>query len=647
MPLIEKLRHRPEIDGLRALAVMVVVLFHADFGFSGGFVGVDVFFVISGFLITSLIWNDLESGQFSLASFFERRARRIMPALIVVTFATILAGWFLMLPPDYKSLGRALQWQTTFTANLYYMSDMGYFARTSLEKPLLHVWSLAVEEQFYFVIPLLLWGLYRIPRFRSRSAVMGVLGLGLLLSLALSTRFVSIRPNSSFFLLQSRAWELLVGSLLAFLPTAPRILGHRAGREVFSVLGLGLILFSVFKYDSDTRFPGPAALLPCLGAGLLIWANGNGLSGIGRVLSWRPLVFIGGISYSLYLWHWPLLALARNVALFPLGATTRVALVAAGLVCAIASWKWVETPFRKRKLGASRASMFAYTLAGIVLVGGAGVAMKRFGGFPNRFSPQSQQYARGLDDLTYRIDLTTADVRAGKLIPIGAKNEEKQPSLLVWGDSHAMAAMSAIDAYLKEKNLSGVAATHSAMAPVLDWWRPPHFKRDAVPLEYNQTVFEQLKRQKIPNVLLAAYWYPCVRVDGGKGSEGNFSEALLRTVRQIKALGAQPYVMLDVPRHEFDPPKALAQPMYSAQYLASICQVDTGIDDLQVQDKDLLAKLEAAGAKVLNPKPYFVAPGGKNYLIAANGYSLYADGRHLTTHGARLLMPLFCKEFKF
>lgn len=186
MPLIRNFRYRPEIDGLRAVAVLAVVLFHAGFGCSGGYVGVDVFFVISGFLITSLIWKDLEDGRFTFANFWERRARRIIPALVVVTVATLIAGWFLLLPPDFESLGKASAAQAVFAANLYYWRDSDYFASDADSKPLLHTWSLAVEEQFYLFVPFLLWGLFRSIALRNRMAVISILLTGFILSFIIS-----------------------------------------------------------------------------------------------------------------------------------------------------------------------------------------------------------------------------------------------------------------------------------------------------------------------------------------------------------------------------------------------------------------------------------------------------------------------------
>ncbi len=353
--MIEKLPYRPEIDGLRAVAVLAVVLFHGGFSCPGGYVGVDVFFVISGFLITSLIWKDLENSSFTFSNFWERRARRIIPALVVVTLATLLIGWFVLLPADFKSLGQASASQSVFGANIFYWLDFDYFSSHADEKPLLHTWSLAVEEQFYLIFPFLLWGLFRVARLRSRTVVLLVLIVGFAISFALSIYGVVYHPRAAFYLLPTRAWELLLGALLPFLPPDPSLLNRRMLREFFSLAGFGLILIPVFLYTPQTPFPGFAALVPCLGTALLIWANGQIVDGL---LKTRPLVFIGSISYSLYLWHLPFLAFSHYLALGPIPSGQRAAILCFAFLVATLSWKYVETPFRKRTLVARGKTLF-------------------------------------------------------------------------------------------------------------------------------------------------------------------------------------------------------------------------------------------------------------------------------------------------
>lgn len=309
-PVIQNFRYRPEIDGLRAIAVVVVVLYHAGLGTTGGFVGVDVFFVISGFLITSLILKDLEAGTFTLAGFWERRIRRIMPALSCLILATLMAGWIVLLPSDYVALGRSAFFQGLFAANIYFWRNTGYFDGVAEEEPLLHTWSLAVEEQFYLIFPLLMVGLFALPRFRRRGALLSFFGLCIVLSLGVSVWGVVNRPVATFYLLPTRAWELLLGASVAVLPGPAVIAGPGfAGRlrlangfrEVLSVAALMGILVPCWLYTSATPFPGLAAAPPCMAAGLFIWVTGrrhpeSRLPLAARFLSARPVVFVGLIS---------------------------------------------------------------------------------------------------------------------------------------------------------------------------------------------------------------------------------------------------------------------------------------------------------------------------------------------------------------
>ena len=345
MPIIRDFRYRPEIDGLRAIAVMAVVLFHAGLGVSGGFIGVDVFFVISGFLITSLIIKDLEAGKFTLANFWERRARRIIPAAVVLVFVVLAAGWFLLLPSDYAALGKSAAWHAAFAANIYFWRNTNYFASAAEEQPLLHTWSLAVEEQFYLIVPLLLLALFRFPYFRSRGLLLALFLIGFAFSLALSIVVVPRMPAVAFYLLPTRAWELLAGSIIAILPAASL---SRIWREILCGIALITIVVPCFIYTKETPFPGLAALPPCLGTALFIWASGpastsiqNSTFNIQNLLAARPVVFIGLISYSLYLWHWPLFAFSTYWALDPLSLPYRLCLVAASFVLAILSWRFV------------------------------------------------------------------------------------------------------------------------------------------------------------------------------------------------------------------------------------------------------------------------------------------------------------------
>jgi peptidoglycan/LPS O-acetylase OafA/YrhL len=292
-------RYRPEIDGLRAVAVIPVILYHAGFElFSGGFIGVDVFFVLSGYLITSILLGEHESGKFSLVGFYERRARRILPALFFVMAASIPFAWAYLWPEDLKDFSQSIVAVSTFASNFLFWTESDYFDATAELKPLLHTWSLAVEEQFYVLFPLFLavtWGFGKRQMF---FLVVAVAALSLVAAEWASVRF----PSASFYLLPTRAWELLLGALVAFYMFRKTDI---RGNQSLSILGLAVLAFSILAFDEQTPFPGLIALIPTIGVVFIVLYTREGML-VHKALSNRLLVGVGLISYSAYLWHQPI-----------------------------------------------------------------------------------------------------------------------------------------------------------------------------------------------------------------------------------------------------------------------------------------------------------------------------------------------------
>ena len=366
------MRYRPEIDGLRAIAVAAVILFHAGFAlFSGGFVGVDVFFVISGFLITSIIVEDLKTGRFSVLRFYERRARRILPALFTVMAACVPFAYTLLSPDDLKDFAQSLAAICLFASNVLFWSESGYFDTQAELKPLLHTWSLAVEEQFYVVFPLLLLAAWRL----GRGVLLALIGAIAVASLFTSVDEVRNFPSAAFYLLPSRSWQLLVGALASFFadrwqaadvrPPAVRLAGEAVGWG-----GMAMIVLALFLFDERTPFPGLNAALPTLGTTLVLLGASDRTS-VGRMLAWRPLVGLGLISYSAYLWHQPLFAFTKHALLAELPTDLAIVLCAVTIVLACLSWRYVEQPFRDRSL-ISRGAVFALSAAGMAAFVGLG-----------------------------------------------------------------------------------------------------------------------------------------------------------------------------------------------------------------------------------------------------------------------------------
>ena len=657
-PLIQNFRYRPEVDGLRAVAVLAVVLFHAGLGFPGGYIGVDVFFVISGYLITSLILGDLQQGRFTLAHFWERRARRIIPALAAVVPATLIAGWFLLLPRDYAALGKSAACQSVFGANIYFWKTTlsGYFAGAADEMPLLHTWSLAVEEQFYLIVPLVLTALFRFPGLRTRRVLLALFGAGILVSLFASIYCVAYHRSVAFYFLPSRAWELLLGAALAILPTT-WMRNHRPTREIVSYAGLAGILVPCFLYTGQTPFPGLAALPPCLGTALIVWGNSRVAqdtppTSLGRLLAIRPVVFVGLISYSLYLWHFPIFAFSKYyLAGEPSALGYRMAMIALGFVLAVVSWRFIETPFRRKILCARRKSVFGFAATALAISFTLSAAIFILHGVPQRLPDtlRAALSANPEDDFLFVHEMDTDDINAGNLTPFGVRDPYQPVSVVVWGDSHAMSALPSFDVLLKRKGMSGRAATHSSTAPVLGYFTTIYHGLGQDSPSFNEQVVSYIEKKRIPHVVLIAFWaaYP-------SNSTGSLQAALLATVKRLVAAGSQPWVFLDVPTHPLKV-NQLLQPrrmihsdlrmILSDLNQSGFC-AKPGPDGIAGGDPVFLDQLTKAGARIIDPRPAFLNESQDLYQIVMDGVILYRDNGHLTKRGAeKVLIPVLEKSF--
>lgn len=436
------MNYRREIDGLRAVAVLPVILFHAGFSvFSGGFLGVDVFFVISGYLITRHILEELANGHFSLRRFYARRARRILPALFVVMLLSIPFAFLWLLPSQYADFSRSLIAVPLFVSNLFFWRESGYYAAEAAEKPLLHTWSLGVEEQYYLLFPLALMLLWRFGRSRAFYGVV----LAAILSLALCEYASRAVPIANFFLIPTRAWELLAGSICAFLHQRRAIKGNGP----LAALGLGLILFAMVQYDEGMRLPSLGTLVPVLGAALvLLYAGADTLTS--RLLSTRGMVGIGLISYSLYLWHYPLFAFA-HLQFVAASTGTMTVLVAASLVLGTLTWRYVEQPFRRqthpRYVADRRALMLLGTMLGILFAAGlygyashGRLALWTAHASPNQVRAlqllEAEQPPRFYDngDCVFMANMVNDVIEAR----LAACHKKYGPGIAIIGDSHAM-----------------------------------------------------------------------------------------------------------------------------------------------------------------------------------------------------------------
>ncbi len=419
----------PHIDGLRAIAILLVLFFHAGFQeVSGGFVGVDIFFVISGFLITGIIVREVKAGSFSFVHFYERRIKRICPALFITLFLSAIAGIFLLVPQDLQMLGRSISSAVFFYANSHFYQQVGYFDGPATDKPLLHTWSLAVEEQFYLIWPLLFLLLYR---FVSRKALPHVILALLCLSLVASQLILETSPSAVFYLLPYRAWELLLGAYIALIdPQAP----SKRIATVCGVLGFAAIAYAAVGFSSATPFPGVHALVPCAGAALLIIAGLRSNFISSYVLRANPLCFVGKISYSLYLFHWPAFSLTRMALDRDTTKVEGLIIIAGSIGAATLSWWFLESPARRATFRFQ--ALVGITASGMLALWGCGSLFNLTHGLPFRVpasviqADAAREVSRKGNNTECRTDPALGLLGCG----IGSPPHDNQYDFVIWGD---------------------------------------------------------------------------------------------------------------------------------------------------------------------------------------------------------------------
>lgn len=427
------LAYRGDIDGLRALAVVPVVCFHAGMrGFTGGFVGVDIFFVISGYLITGILLRDQAMGRLSIAEFYRRRILRIFPALITMAVVTSIAAVLWLMPGEWERYARSLAGAALFGSNIVFYLVTDYFNPGGLSEPLLHTWSLAVEEQWYLVWPLLI-GMIGAHR---RGVMTSIITAVVLASFAYSIWLLPRDPSATFYLLPTRAWELGMGAWLA--ATEGRAAPRRIA-EILGVIGIALIALSVKLFTDDSAFPGLNALPPCLGAALLIY-SGRSDTVVARVLAGFPFRPIGLISYSLYLWHWPVIVFALGGVFVGHSLATQIGMIALSVALAWASWRFIERPFRVGSTGWPTPRVLAGGGLAIVAMLALAFALPPVANGLGRYSAQDRQIASYLSydgDVSYRRGTCFKVTWQNRYDAERCLATTGKPALLLVGDSHA------------------------------------------------------------------------------------------------------------------------------------------------------------------------------------------------------------------
>jgi peptidoglycan/LPS O-acetylase OafA/YrhL len=629
---------RREIDGLRAVAVAPVILWHAGVNaFSGGFVGVDVFFVISGYLITGLIVSEKETGAFTLARFYERRARRILPALLLVVACFVPLAWLWAPLTQFNVYGRSLTAVTVFISNYVFMGPTGYFVAIGQENPLLHTWSLAVEEQYYLVFPILLVTLWR----AGRRTVVGALALGAALSFGLA-EFYALRGNDDgFYLLPTRAWELLIGALAALTPHNPLAPAVR-WRQGVSLVGLAAIVVSVFALDPATAFPSVYALLPTLGAAAILLSATPG-TWVNRLLATPAFVGLGLVSYSAYLWHQPLFVFARLRYLHEIPDLAMTGLIALTLLLATLSWRFVETPFRDRRRVSTRQLVWTLAPANLTLLA-IGLGLQQVAHtLPPPALPFRNPTLATIDRRFAPAGLSPACERGGAYEPKPQCQSGPAPTLMVWGDSYAMHLVDGIEVANPGRAL--IQATRAACGPILNVTQLNRKRDEAFAtacLSFNKAVLDYLATlPQIADVVLSssfgAYVNPRSQLatpEGNRPVDVDFvADRLIATVRTIEALGKRVTVVAPPPENGENVGECLEKATLLGVPLAAC---DFSLADEQTYDARATAMLravEAKGIKVVWLKDLLcrtdVCPASED------GVFLYRDAGHLSIEGSR------------
>lgn len=654
------MKFRKDINGLRGIAILAVMLFHFQIpGFSGGFIGVDIFFVISGFLISSIVINKLQYSQFSLRSFFIHRIRRIVPALFSMLFICLFFGWWWLAPADYKELGKEAAYATLFISNHLFVHDSGYFAAESSSKMLLHTWTLGVEWQFYLLFPLFLLLINRYWQNKITAIVL----ISTLFSLGLSVFGSYQHPEIAFFLLPFRAWEFMLGSLLVLYQ---RRIKHPHWQHFSSLFGSFLILSCIMLFNERMNYPGFWAVLPTLGVALIILTPGYLVS---KFLEIRPLQYLGNISYSLYLWHWPLYVAFGYYLNNHLSNKTLIEIILLSLILSSISYQFIEMPFREKQQYWNNKRLVYTVCFCCLLLYPVGRWIQSSHGAANayRLSANVLAYAKGSEDMPS--ETTRCLLGEKKAFMSGDQfctysGNSKKPKIFLWGDSHANAIRDVMKQLAKSQQRELITATISSCPPLI---RGATNLTPEQCIAGNKAVLQQIKETNKPLVILAARWSayligrneqhgynndmrwsqePNNDQNSIKTSEHSnlFKKTVIETMCFLRDNGAQVFVLEPIPEIGFSVPGALARKeMYGTNQELRISK--TTYQQRNHQILDILSEAKSqCGVTLLSPQS--ILCNGEYCQIEQKKHALYFDDDHLSTLGASLLKPLFEQMFK-
>jgi peptidoglycan/LPS O-acetylase OafA/YrhL len=651
--------YRQDIDGLRALAVLSVVFFHAGVSaLHGGFVGVDIFFVISGYLIGAHIYRDIVAGHFALRRFYYRRVKRILPALLALLVVCYVIALVLLSPEELFRFGKTALATLFSVSNFVLWHAAGdYFGLGPALNPLTMTWTLAVEEQFYILLPLLMLLLVRMVKTRSHTteAIRRILTFTVwivaALSFVLSVYVTAHHKLPAFYLIPFRAWELAAGVLMALYearPSTSNLYGGQRLADLRSLLGLACLFYAIFRFDSSTPFPGPGALLPVLGTVLLLSAPQAVANRF--LLSAVPLRWIGLISYSWYLWHWPLLSFAHIIAIKPLHTPTTVIIVLLALIPASLSYRYIEQPFRHSRT-APIPLLWRYAIVTLTIAI-PGLIMVATRGIPHRYPEAAMIEAQTQPDVTcFGI---TAPIDSPHCLP----PPDGRPAVALWGDSHANALAPTLRLMAADSNLRLLTFVHTSCPPLQGVGHAsPVVPFDPSCIDFNTAALHRiLQDPTIHTVILAGFWsaqlfefpgyvrptqhYPYLP----DRRRANLIEGLHDTVSALRSAGKRTILIQDGPWFNFNPlPRALATVMparlWSATHLlrqhadlttALPSEIFSSIDDTGAAI--VTSEAQRSGAELFYLNPHLCVH--QTCPFVAGTHLLYRDEQHLTDYAA-------------
>jgi peptidoglycan/LPS O-acetylase OafA/YrhL len=633
------MHYRRDIDGLRALAVLPVVIFHIAQSYApGGYVGVDIFFVISGYLISGNIFREIEQGKFKFSSFYERRIRRIAPAyLAMVFFTTAIVAWKFY--PHQTSVYAASMFASILSyTNLHFWATLGYFTQSAEETPLLHTWSLSVEEQFYLVFPIIAIILFRKKWVSLNTALISLAAVSFVVSAAGAFIF----PTATFYFLPTRAWELLVGSLLAAQVMPPLKLSWQRNAIAFG--GLLAICASMIFYDKSTPFPGIAALPPCLGAAMIIYAGQSGNNIVGRMLSLSPVVFIGLISYSLYLWHWPLMVLQRTSFLLTESDSklvVRLTVLAASLAAATLSWLLIERPTRNRSKISSKTMVWSSAFV-VMIALSISLTLYLTGGLPQRFNPKAVQMAAfaGQDHdaqfrtgqcfLSFEEQVSVFDTKA--CLP----NLPGRSNIMLVGDSHSAMLYSGMKQAFADRNVLQVTGVECVAL------LPEQPKRGFGCVGLLKIALDEVAKARGElTILLSSRWN-----QGGLSATNGLNrwwmDDLATTVRTFEATGAKVFVIGPMPEYKFPLPELIADGIQKNDPLIPNRMLSNQSFLLDAAMRDFAAKEKLSYISLKD----VVCPQDNCTLFAAPDVPLLFDKSHLGEAGSDFVSSAIAKRIE-